>query len=64
MEGYFPQNSHSGASEGFVEVVESDNLVDEGIKKLKWLLEAGVNPSNVTFLVAKTRWGGCAGGVL
>ena len=41
-----------GASEGFVEVRESEELVDEAIVALEFLLERGVDLSDIAFLVS------------
>jgi len=57
MQGYFPQKTHIGAIDGFVEVVESEELVLEAIKKLEWLLEKGVDLSDIAFLVSTNRDG-------
>ncbi len=45
------------ASEGFVEVRESEELVDEAIASLEFLLERGVNLSDIAFLVSTNRDG-------
>ncbi len=57
MQNYFPQKSIDGAREGFVEVIEDDELVDEAIRKLEWLLEKGVDLSDIAFLVSTNRDG-------
>jgi exodeoxyribonuclease V beta subunit len=57
MQGYFPQKTYSNANEGFVEVIESEELVAEAIKKLEWLLQKGVDISDIAFLVSTNKDG-------
>jgi len=59
IEGYFPQKSFKEDSLGYVEVlnVESESLIDEVISKVEWLLEKGVDVSDITILVATNRDG-------
>jgi exodeoxyribonuclease V beta subunit len=57
MEGYIPQKSKEGASEGYVEVVESEELIDEAVKQAKRLLELGVNIDEIAFLVSTNKDG-------
>ncbi len=57
MKDYFSQKTLPNAKEGFVEVIESEELVDEAIKKLEWLLEKGIDLSDIAFLVSTNRDG-------
>jgi exodeoxyribonuclease V beta subunit len=57
MQGYVPQKSKEGASEGYVEVVESEELIDEAVKQAKRLLELGVNIDEIAFLVSTNKDG-------
>ncbi len=57
MEGYFPQKYRDDAKEGFVEVSQSDNLIDEVLKKVEFFLENGVDLSDIAILVSTNRDG-------
>jgi len=57
MVDYFPQKPNSKAKEGFVEVLESDNLIKSVLDKLKWLLYMGVEASDIAILVSTNRDG-------
>jgi exodeoxyribonuclease V beta subunit len=57
MQGYVPQKSREGASEGYVEVVESEELIDEAIKQAKRLLDLGVDVDDIAFLVSTNKDG-------
>ncbi len=57
MEGYFPQKYKDDAKEGFVEVSESDNLIDEVLKKVEFFLQNGVDLSDIAILVSTNRDG-------
>ena len=57
MAGYVPQKSREGASEGYVEVLESEELIDEAVKQAKRLLELGVNVDDIAFLVSTNKDG-------
>ena len=57
MRGFLPANYHDGAGEGFVQVVEAEELVDEAIERLEWLLSHGVELSKVAFLVSTNKDG-------
>jgi len=57
MQGYVPQKSKEGASEGYVEVVESQTPIDEAVKQAKRLLEAGVDVDEIAFLVSTNKDG-------
>ena len=57
MEGYVPQKSKVEASEGYVEVLESEELMDDAVKRAKRLLELGVNVDEIAFLVNTNKEG-------
>lgn len=57
MPDYFPQKSHAKASEGYVAVVESEDLVAEAVLQLESFVEQGVALSDIAFLVATNRDG-------
>jgi len=57
MQGYVAQKSRPGASEGYVEVFESETLVEEAVKQAKRLLELGVNVDDIAFLVNTNKDG-------
>ncbi|RRS31865.1 MAG: recombinase RecB [Epsilonproteobacteria bacterium (ex Lamellibrachia satsuma)] len=57
MEGYVPQKSKEEADEGYVEVMESEVLIDEAVKQAKRLLELGVNVDDIAFLVSTNKDG-------
>ncbi len=57
MEGYAAQKSRPGASEGYVEVLESEELIDEAVTQAKKLLELGVNVDEIAFLVHTNKDG-------
>ena len=57
MEGYVPQKSKVGASEGYVEVLESEELIDDAVQQAKRLLELGVNVDDIAFLVSTNKDG-------
>lgn len=57
MEGYAPQRSREGASEGYVEVLESEELIDEAVKQAKRLLDLGVDVDEIAFLVSTNKEG-------
>ncbi|HIC78679.1 MAG TPA: RecB-like helicase, partial [Sulfurovum sp.] len=46
-----------GASEGYVEVRESEELVDEAIISLEFLLEKGISLTDIAFLVSTNKDG-------
>ena len=50
-------NYREGASEGYVEVRESDNLEEEAIVVLESLLKKGISLSDITFLVSTNKDG-------
>ena len=57
MKGYVPQKSREGASEGYVEVLESEELISEAVKEAKKLLDLGVNVDDIAFLVSTNKDG-------
>jgi len=57
MQGYVPQKSREGASEGYVEVLESEEVIDEAVKQAKKLLDLGVNVDDIAFLVSTNKDG-------
>ncbi len=57
MLGFYPAKYREGVAEGYVEVVESEDLVEEAILKLEWLLEHGVDLSNIALLVSTNKDG-------
>ena len=57
MDGYVPQKSKVGASEGYVEVLESEELIDDAVQQAKRLLELGVNVDDIAFLVSTNKDG-------
>jgi exodeoxyribonuclease V beta subunit len=57
MEGYVPQKSKDGASEGYVEVMESEELVDDAVKQAKKLMDLGVDVDDIAFLVNTNKDG-------
>ena len=57
MQGYVPQKNPKGASEGYVEVIESEELIDEAVKQANRLLDLGVNVDDIAFLVSTNKDG-------
>jgi len=57
MEGYVPQRSREGAPEGYVEVVESEDPIEEAIVQVKKLLALGVDVDKIAFLVSTNKDG-------
>jgi len=57
MKGYVAQKSREGASEGYVEVLESEELIDEAVTQAKRLLDLGVNVDDIAFLVSTNKDG-------
>jgi exodeoxyribonuclease V beta subunit len=57
MEGYTAQKSRPGASEGYVEVLESETLIEEAVTQVKKLLDLGVNVDEIAFLVHTNKDG-------
>ncbi|MCB4762253.1 MAG: RecB-like helicase, partial [Sulfurovum sp.] len=57
MKDYVPQKNREDASEGYVEVLESEELIDEAVKQAKRLLELGINVDDIAFLVSTNKDG-------
>ena len=69
MDGYLPQKSKEGASEGYVEVVcpstssgessvtEPEEVINEAVKQAKRLIALGINVDNIAFLVSTNKDG-------
>ncbi|RUM69167.1 MAG: RecB-like helicase, partial [Sulfurovum sp.] len=57
MKGYVPQKSREGASEGYVEVVESEELIEEAVIQAKRLLDLGIHVDDIAFLVSTNKDG-------
>ncbi len=57
MEGYVPQKSRNGASEGYVEVLESEEVIDEAVAQAQRLIEMGVDVDDIAFLVSTNKDG-------
>lgn len=57
MQGYVPQKSREGASEGYVEVVESEELIEEAVRQVKRLLDLGIKVNDIAFLVSTNKDG-------
>ena len=57
MVGFTPAKYRAGASEGYVQVIESDELVDEAISTLEYLLERGISLTDIVFLVSTNKDG-------
>ena len=57
MQGYVPQKSRADASEGYVEVIESEELIEEAVRQAKKLLDLGINVDNIAFLVSTNKDG-------
>ncbi|BAF71147.1 RecB-like helicase [Sulfurovum sp. NBC37-1] len=57
MEGYVPQKSKTDASEGYVEVFESEEIIDDAVVQAQRLLELGVDVDDIVFLVSTNKDG-------
>lgn len=57
MTGYIPQKSRPGAKEGYVEVVESDEVIEEAVKQAQRLIKLGVDVDEIAFLVSTNKDG-------
>ncbi len=57
MPAYLPQKSHQGASEGFVEVLESEALIADAIMQVKRLLAVGIDVDDIALLVSTNKEG-------
>ncbi len=57
MEGYVPQKSGPDASEGYVEVFESEEIIDDAVAQAQKLLNLGVDVDDIAFLVSTNKDG-------
>ncbi len=57
MHDYIPQKSKEGVSEGYVAVVESEDLLDEAVNQLESLLKKGIVLEDIAFLVSTNKDG-------
>jgi len=57
MENYVPQKSRVDANDGYVEVMESETLVDEAVAQVQKLLDLGVSLDSIAFLVHTNKDG-------
>ena len=57
MPGYVAQKSGPNAKEGYVEVVESEELLEEAVAQAKRLIDAGVRVDEIAFLVSTNKDG-------
>ena len=57
MIGYIAQKSKAGASDGYVEVIQSEALIDEAVIQIKNLLKLGININDIAFLVSTNKDG-------
>ncbi|MCW8821430.1 MAG: RecB-like helicase [Sulfurovum sp.] len=57
MEGYVSQKSKEGAADGYVEVLESETLIEEAVGQAKRLLALGVDVNDIAFLVSTNKDG-------
>jgi len=57
MKDYVPQKNRAGASEGVVAVIEAEELVDETLTQLAFLLENNIALRDIAILVATNKDG-------
>jgi len=57
MHDYKNQKSRVGAAEGFVKVIEDENIVEKAISEAKSLVAKGVDENSITFLVNTNKEG-------
>ncbi|MFT7823413.1 MAG: RecB-like helicase [Sulfurimonas sp.] len=57
ISGYVPQKSREGAEEGYVEVIASDEVIDEAVKQASLLIDFGVDIDEIAFLVSTNKDG-------
>ena len=57
MEGFYPAKYREGVAEGYVEVVESEQLVEEAVSKIEWLRSLGIALSDIALLVSTNKDG-------
>ncbi len=56
MPGYLPQIAHS-KEEGYVEVLEADEPLSEATRQARLLIESGIDPERIAFLVFTNKEG-------
>jgi len=52
IKNYTPQLVRDNAQDGYVEVIESDEIIEEAIKQVKMLIELGADLDNIAILCA------------
>jgi len=57
MPGFVPQKSRDGAQEGYVEVVESEEILQEAVTQAKRLIASGIDTDDIAFLVSTNKDG-------
>ncbi len=57
MDDYTYQNSKDGARDGFVSVMESEELISDAVKEAKKLISLGVSVDDIAFLVSTNKDG-------
>lgn len=57
MQGYVPQKSKQDATEGYVEVLESETLIGEALNQAKRLIAIGIDIDDIAFLVSTNKDG-------
>ena len=57
MEGFVPQKCRPDAPEGYVEVLESDDIIQGAITQARRFIDAGIAPSRIAFLVHTNKEG-------
>jgi len=57
MDEYVPQKSKDGASQGYVKVFDSEELISDAVAQAKELLNLGADVNHIAFLVSTNRDG-------
>ncbi len=57
MEGYVPQKSREDANDGYVKVMESEEVIEDAVDQAKRLFEVGINGNDIAFLVSTNKDG-------
>jgi len=57
MEGYVAQKSKTGAPEGYVEVFDSEEIIEDAVVQVNYLLDRGVNIDDIALLVSTNKDG-------
>jgi len=57
MPGFVSQKSRKGAQEGYVEVIESEDLLQEAVRQAQRLILLGVDVDTIAFLVSTNKDG-------